>query len=136
MAWSKNTDKEVIRKYQREYYQRKTKDKRKKQRELNKQKKVCAICGTTFMPDRPNVKYCCDACKLVASKIRAKLYRTSEKGKETAKKYRQTEVYKETRKRYLQSEKGKAALKKYMQSEKGKLATQKSREKAKENSAK
>ena len=136
MAWSKNTDIETIREYNRKYYESKTKEKLKKERELNRKKKVCPICGTSFMPSAPREKYCCDACKLVATKIRTKLYRESDKAKETFKKYRQSETYKKVKEKYMKSEKGKNAVKRYLESAKGQAAVQRSREKAKEKAEK
>ena len=153
MAWSKKTDIEKIREYNRKYYAEKIKQKRLLKRQETV-KKTCPICKTEFTPTEGHKIYCCEACRKIGDRIREtkysksekckeknKRYRESESYKESQKKYRSSETFKETRreymkkyakseafkkaqKKYAQSEKGKATQKRYAQSEKGK-ATQK-----------
>jgi DNA repair exonuclease SbcCD ATPase subunit len=151
MSW-KYTDPEKVKEYNHQYYLKKTKLKRQtdEYKEQQKQKrnaqpkvkKECPVCHTTFTPEKSaKQKYCCEACRIVATKIKGKLYRQTEEFKEQQRQYRQTEEYKEYRrkyaksetfkkamKKYAQSEKGKATQKKYAQSEKGKLASKKFRQ--------
>ena len=145
MGWNKNTDIEKIREYNRQYYQRKLKEKRAKERQEKGQEvrtKECPICHSTFTTDKPNQKYCCDACKKLSHRIKGMLYRQtkeykertqSEEFKEKVKQKRQTEKYKEYRKQYAKTDTYKKAMKKYAQSEKGKATLQRYIEKRKAN---
>ena len=131
MAW-KNTDPEKIREYNRKYYAEKTKLKRQQASELKvRDKRECPICKTTFIPETNRQIYCCEACALVARKLRARVYRQTETYKEKMKEYRQTESYKQVRDKYRKSEKGKKAIKRYLMSEKGQQARARSLEKRK-----
>lgn len=146
MAWKKGTPIEKIREYNRQYYQRKVKEKRAEERATHIVKKECPICHTIFTPDKPNKKYCCEECKKVSIKIKGNLYRRSQEYKdklkeyrhsdefkEKQKAYRQTEKYKAYRKEYAKTKKYKEIAKRYLQSEKGKATMQRYAEKAKAN---
>ena len=125
MAWdkTKNTP-EQLREYYREYYKRKRKAKLDKERAEHPVYKVCPVCNKEFVAKR-NQKYCCEACSSLASKLKQKLFRQTDKYKEIQARYRQSEKYKETRKKYFQSEHGKEIRRKYYTSEKGKEARRK-----------
>jgi predicted unusual protein kinase regulating ubiquinone biosynthesis (AarF/ABC1/UbiB family) len=151
MAWSKDTDKEKIKQYNKEYYEKVRKARAKQRREELLTERECPICHGMFKPTRTNQKYCCEACKIVGNKLQHALYRQTEEYKEKIRAYRQTpeykakekerrqteeykeyrkqyaktETYKATMKRYAQSEKGKATYKKYEQSDKGKAKNKK-----------
>ena len=142
MGWSKNTSPEKKREYARQYYQKKLKEKRAKERAKHVTQKECPICRSTFTPETPNQKYCCTACKKVSIKIKGILYRQtqtykdfrhSDEFKEQQKQYRQTEQYKEYRKKYAKTEKYKEIMKRYAQSEKGKATLKRYTEKVKAN---
>lgn len=145
MPWNKNTDIEKIREYNRQYYQRRTKEKRAKEREergVVLQEKVCPICHATFTTEKPCQKYCCDACKKLSQKIKGMLYRQSQKYKdrvqseefkEKRRQYMKSIKYKEYRKQYAKSETYKKAMRKYAQSEKGKATFKRYAEKMKAN---
>lgn len=145
MSWKKGTDIEKIREYNREYYQRKVKAKRAKQR-AEKGKVIreveCPICHTVFVADKPNQKYCSDECRKLSHKQKGILYRQtdaykeriqSEEFKERRKQLLKTEKYKEYRKQYAKTETYKKAMKKYLQSEKGKATIKRYTEKVKAN---
>jgi hypothetical protein len=136
MSWKKDTPIEKIREYNREYYQRKVKEKRALARQQAEKKvttKECPICHSTFTVETPNQKYCCETCKKVATKIKGILYRQTKGYKESQKQYRKSEHYKEYRRQYAKSETYKSIMKKYAQSEKGKATTQRYSEKRKAN---
>ena len=130
MAWSKNANPEEVKAYNRLYYLKKI----KKKREQEKQNyvKECPICHAKFKPERKNQKYCCDACKKLAEKIRGMLYRQTEEYKEKIKEYRKTDKFKETQKNYRQSEKYKEYKreyqKQYYRTQKGKEVAEKYRQ--------
>ena len=145
MAW-KNTNIEKIREYNRQYYQKKVKEKRAKEKAGRSITKECPICHTTFTTDKPNQKYCCDACKKISVKIKGIIYRRtqeykdklneyrhSDKFKEQQKQYRQSEKYKAYRKEYVKTDKYKEIAKRYLQSDKGKATLQRYAEKRKAN---
>ena len=113
MAWNKNTNPDKIREYNRKYYQEKTKQKRAEAR--GGLEKECPICHAKFTPSNANVKYCCKACKELATKIQNMRRRQTEEYKEKQKAYRKTEAYKESLKKYQQTEKYKASRKRYME---------------------
>lgn len=116
--------KEQLREYYKKYYQERRKKKLAEARKNNPTYKICPMCGTKFESVH-NAKYCCEACKTLAAKIRQKIYRQSDKYKEFAAKYRQTNNYKESQKKYKNSEKYKKRVKEYWQSEKGKAKAKK-----------
>ena len=145
MSWSKNTDIEKIREYNRKYYHKKVKEKRMKERQATLQErrtKVCPICHSTFVADKPNQKYCCEACQKISRKVKSILYRQtkeykervhSEEYKEQRRQYTKTEQYKQYRKQYAKTEKYKEIMKRYAQSEKGKATIKRYLEKVKAN---
>jgi endogenous inhibitor of DNA gyrase (YacG/DUF329 family) len=121
----KQHHKEYNQKYYQEVYKAKVAERRK---QAKPKTSVCLMCGNTFTQTHANQKYCCEACKALASKIKAKIRlndpevkeKIREQARKRAKEYRQTDVYKRTRQRYAKSEKGKEAVRRYQQSEKGK----------------
>lgn len=105
-----------------EEYKRKRKERYLAQREASIKTKVCPICNKKFKTTNGNAIYCSEACKVLGRKIKQRIYKQTEAGKETQRKYRQSEAYKEVRKKYVGSDKWKATIKRYQQSEKGKEA--------------
>ena len=95
------------------------KRKRKERYLAQKKPKVCPICNTEFIPENANAVYCSEACKVLGRKIKQRIYKQTEEGKERQKKYRKSEAYKKVRERYVGSDKWKASIKRYQQSEKG-----------------
>lgn len=83
--------------------------------------KVCPICGTLFTSKSSKKKYCCEACKKLAEKMkrhtpeyrakRREYMHTSEAYKRTRAKYEKSEKFKEVQRKYRNSEKGKERLK-------------------------
>ena len=149
MGWNKNTDKEKLRQYYKDYYNRVRKHKDKQKRQELLEEKVCPICGTTFKPERKNQKYCCDTCRVTGSKLQSALYRQTQEYKDKIKAYRQTpeykakekerrqtEEYKEYRRQYIKTGTYKEIAKRYMQSEKGKAMLKRYQEKRKANGGK
>ena len=147
------TQKEKEQEYNRKYYLEKTKVKRAEQKksiepQAKKVRKLeCPICHTTFETDKPRQKYCSEACKKLAARLRGIAYRQSEEYKEKIhseefkekqrqrrqsehykeyrKNYTKTEKHKEYRKKYSQTEQCKAMYARYNQSEKGKATFKK-----------
>ena len=114
MAWTKNTDPEKIKEYNREYYQKK---KKAKMEEAKKNKteiiytKVCPYCNREFTTTIKNVKYCPE-CKKIVLKEQRKAYNQTDKFKEYLKNYYSTDEYKAKRREYYQSDKFKELVKK------------------------
>ena len=139
---------EQLREYYKKYYKEKRKAKLDKQRAENPTYKECPICGKKFAV-KGNQKYCCEACKVLANKIKQRVirqsdsyqqaqlkYRNSEKGKETRAKYFSSEHGKEVRRNYYTSERVKETQRKYYYSEKGQETYKKYWEKRKANGGK
>ena len=125
MAWDKtrNTP-EQLRAYYKKYYYEKRKAKLDKERAEHPTHKECPICKKDFVAKRNQV-YCCEACKELATKLRKKMFRQTDKYKEAQARYRNSEKGQETRKAYYSSEHGKKVRADYYNSEKGKESRKK-----------
>lgn len=125
MAWTKNTDPEKIKEYNKNYYEKKRKAKLEEARK-NKAKptyvKICPICSKEFTTIIKKTKYCSAECKEIAKKEREKEYRQTDKFKNYMKEYTKTDKYKAIKKEYSKTQAFKDSVKKY--NEKKKLEKQ------------
>lgn len=123
MAWTKNTDPEKIKEYNKQYYLKKVKAKREalktiKPKTVKEIEKVCPICNKTFTTTNSRKKYCSDECKMQYILKQQKEHRQTKEYKEKIKEYYKSESYKNSQLKYSQSEKGKETKKKYYEKKK------------------